>query len=187
MELYLVRHTRPDVQPGICYGHADIDVSETFHSEADTVRNKLAGIAPTAFYTSPQQRCRKLAATLPFGLPQEDVRLKELHFGEWELLAWDAIPRDALDHWGNRFVEVAPPGGESFTDLFHRAKAFFSDCANRHQGPVVAVTHAGVIRALLAHALNLPLQHVPNFQLDFGGITKLTIAGPYIHVNYVNR
>jgi len=187
MELYLVRHTKPQVPPGVCYGHAELDVCEGFSSEAETVRRKLAGISPVAFYTSPQLRCRKLAEALPFGNPQPDERLKELHFGEWEMRAWEEIPREALDHWGNRFVEVAPPGGESFNDLYRRASAFFADCASSHLGPVVAVTHAGVIRSLLAHALHLPLQHVPNFQLDFGGVTKLAIAGPYIHVAFVNR
>lgn len=187
MELYLVRHTKPDVPPGVCYGHAEIDVCDGFHDEVAMVRDKLATLEPAAFYTSPQLRCRKLADALPFGSPQADARLKEMHFGEWEMQPWDAIPRAALDHWGNRFVEVAPPGGESFNDLYRRASAFFADCAALHSGQVLAITHAGIIRALLAHALNLPLQHVPNFQLDFGGITKLAIAGPYIHVAYVNR
>lgn len=187
MELYLVRHTKPRVAPGICYGHAELDVCEDFSAAAEMVKNKLDGISPVAFYSSPLLRCRKLAEALPFGQLLTDDRLKELHFGEWEMQAWDDIPREALDHWGTRFVELAPPGGESFNDLYRRASAFFTDCAANYQGSVVVVTHAGVIRSLLAHALNLPLQHVPNFQLDFGGVTKLALAGPYIHVAYVNR
>lgn len=187
MELYLVRHTTPDVAAGVCYGRAELDVGADFAHEAATVRDKLAGLTPTAFYTSPQLRCRKLAEVLAFGEPQTDDRLMELHFGAWEMQPWDAIPRAALDHWGSRFVEQAPPGGESFNDLYRRASAFFAECAATHRGPVVAVTHAGVIRSLLAHALNLPLQHVPNFHLDCGGVTKLQLSDPYIKVAYVNR
>lgn len=187
MELYLVRHTRPEVLAGICYGHAELDVCNGFHEEAAVVREKLVGIVPTAFYTSPQLRCRKLAEALPFGEARHDARLKELHFGEWEMQPWDAISREDLDRWGANFVDIAPPGGESFNDLYRRASAFFADCASAHRGQVIAVTHAGVIRSLLAHALNLSLQHVPNFQLDFGGVTKLAISGPYIHVAFVNR
>lgn len=187
MELYLVRHTTPEVAAGVCYGHAELDVTADFAREAALVRGKLAGVAPVAFYTSPLLRCRRLAAVLPLGEPQPDERLKELHFGAWELQPWDAIPRDEFERWGSRFVELSPPGGESFNDLYRRATAFFADCADSHQGPVVAVTHAGVIRALLAHALNLPLMHVPNFHLDYGGVTKLMLAPPFVKVAYVNR
>ena len=52
---------------------------------------------------------------------------------------------------------------------------------------MVAVTHAGVIRALLAHALKLPLENVPGFHLDFGGVTKLVMSTSHINVAYVNR
>ena len=90
--------------------------------------------------------------------------------------------------WATRFVEHAPPGGESFQDLYRRATAFYTDCAERHPGQtVLVVTHAGVIRALLAHALKLPLENVPGFHLDFGGVTKLTVSGPHLNVAYVNR
>lgn len=191
MELYLVRHTTPQIAAGICYGHAELDVTDEFAFEAAQVCAKLQGLAPVAFYSSPQLRCRRLADALALNLgldpAVEDERLKELHFGAWEMLAWDDIPRDALAHWGDRFVEMPPPGGESFNDLYRRAAAFFEECATHHQGPVLAVSHAGVIRALLAHALNLPLQHVPNFHLDYGGVTKLMLAPPYVKVAYVNR
>jgi alpha-ribazole phosphatase len=111
-----------------------------------------------------------------------------LHFGDWELQRWDAIPREIFDHWAQRFVEHAPPGGESFRQLYLRAVEFFDECADRHAGQtVVAVTHAGVIRSLLAHALKLPLENVPGFHLDFGGLTKLVLAGPHVSVAYVNR
>lgn len=188
MELYLVRHTTPRVDMGVCYGHTELDVCEDFDTEAAAVRDKLAGLAPAAFYTSPQLRCRRLAEVLPFGVPHMDVRLKELHFGEWEMQPWKAIPQEALAQWGDNFVELSPPGGESFNDLYRRASAFFQDCVVRHADQaVIAVTHAGVIRSLLAHALNLHLKHVPNFHLDFGGVTKLVVAEPYIKVAYVNR
>lgn len=188
MELYLVRHTTPDIPAGVCYGHADLDLQVDAAGEIAAVRDKLADVRPAAFYTSPLLRCRRLAEALPWGEAQQDARLKEMHFGEWEMQPWEAIPRETFDHWAERFVEHAPPGGESFRDLYRRASAFFIECAEKHAGqPVVAVTHAGVIRSLLAHALQLSLEQVPGFHLDFGGVTKLTVAGPYIKVAYVNR
>ncbi|MDR2875067.1 MAG: alpha-ribazole phosphatase [Methylobacillus sp.] len=188
MELYLVRHPTPAIAPGVCYGHADLDVHDTAAAEIEIARGKLAAVKPAAFYTSPLLRCRRLAAALPWGEARQDDRLKEMHFGAWELQRWDAIPREIFDDWATRFVEQPPPGGESFRDLYTRASGFFADAAARHSDEtVVAVTHAGVIRALLAHALNLPLQHVPGFHLDFGGVTKLVVEGTHINVAFVNR
>ena len=42
MEIYLVRHTTPDVAKGICYGQADIDVTATFLAEAAGHNDLLA-------------------------------------------------------------------------------------------------------------------------------------------------
>jgi alpha-ribazole phosphatase len=188
MELYLVRHTTPAIQPGICYGHAELDLHEGAEDEIATVQHKLAGIQPAAFFTSPLLRCRRLAAALPFGEARQDDRLKELHFGDWELQRWDAIPREIFDYWATRFVEHAPPGGESFRDLYLRATSFYDEVSAQHSGSsVVVVTHAGVIRALLAHALKLSLENVPGFHLDFGGVTKLVMSGAHLNVAYVNR
>jgi alpha-ribazole phosphatase len=188
MELYLVRHTTPAIQPGICYGHAELDLDDGAEAEMAAVRAKLADVSPAAFYTSPLLRCRRLADALPFGEAMPDDRLKEMHFGDWELQRWDAIPREIFDYWATRFVEHAPPRGESFRDLYLRATSFYDDLAARHSGAtVVVVTHAGVIRALLAHALKLSLENVPGFHLDFGGVTKLVMSGPHLNVAYVNR
>ncbi|MDR2219367.1 MAG: alpha-ribazole phosphatase [Methylobacillus sp.] len=188
MELYLVRHTAPAVASGICYGHAEVDLHENAATEFEIVRGKFADLVPAAFYTSPLLRCRRLAAALSWGDARQDDRLKEMHFGEWELQRWDAIPREIFDHWATHFVEHAPPGGESFRELYARATGFFADAAEQHpDATVVAVTHAGVIRALLAHALNLSLQHAPGFRLDFGGVTKLVADGTHINVAFVNR
>jgi alpha-ribazole phosphatase len=188
MELYLVRHTTPDIPPGVCYGHAELDLHEDAAIEIIAVRDKLAAVRPAAFYTSPLLRCRRLAEALPWDTLQEDARLMEMHFGEWEMQLWDAIPREVFDYWAQHFVEHAPPGGESFRDLHRRASAFFADCADKHAGQtVVAVTHAGVIRSLLAHALRLALEHVPGFHLDFGGVTRIDVSGSQTRVVYVNR
>jgi alpha-ribazole phosphatase len=97
--------------------------------------------------SSPARRCRRLAES--FGAPVSvDARLQELDFGAWDGRAWDDLPRPALDRWCDDFVNARPPGGESFAALIARAEAFVADLTTG--GTVVAVTHAGVIRALLA-------------------------------------
>jgi alpha-ribazole phosphatase len=188
MQLYLIRHTRPAVSQGVCYGQADVDVAETFVDEVQAIRTKIAHVAPVASYSSPLSRCARLASSLKLGMTQHDARLMEMDFGEWELRAWDEIPRKQLDRWGDAYTHLAPPGGETFTELHHRVTEFLRELMARHRGQdVVVVTHAGVVRALLAEVLNLPLTEVFRFHLDFGGVTQLRLTDAMPVVGYVNR
>lgn len=187
MELYLIRHTTPDVAEGVCYGQTDIGLATSFDDELARLQEKLAGLAPVACYSSPLQRCARLAQALDQA-PQHDERLKELSFGAWEMQPWDGISPQALEQWGEDYVNSAPPDGETFSALHRRAAHFLHEISLRqHVGPVLAVTHAGVIRALLAEVLRLPLQEVFRFYLDYGGVTKLQLGGPAPVVAYVNR
>ena len=85
MEIYLVRHTKVAVPPGIVYGHTDVSLSDSFEEEAAVVRKKVEGICFDAVWSSPLSRCVRLANYCGFRNIQTDDRLKELNFGEWEL------------------------------------------------------------------------------------------------------
>ena len=41
MEIYLIRHTTPDVAKGICYGQTDLALTATFPEEAEHVLKQL--------------------------------------------------------------------------------------------------------------------------------------------------
>lgn len=188
MQLYLIRHTTPAVAPGVCYGQSDVDVAEVFLDEVQAIRAKIAAISPVASYSSPLSRCSRLASSLKLGETQHDARLMELYFGDWEMQAWDNIPREHLDRWSGAYTHLAPPGGETFTELHGRASEFLREQTTRYRGQdVVAVTHAGVIRALLADVLNLPLTEVFRFHLDYGSVTRLDCGERVRSVVYVNR
>jgi alpha-ribazole phosphatase len=61
--IYLIRHTTPAVARGICYGQTDLEVTGSFHEEAEVIRQHLpADIGPV--YSSPLNRCTLLAKEL---------------------------------------------------------------------------------------------------------------------------
>ncbi|CAG0987132.1 alpha-ribazole phosphatase [Methylophilaceae bacterium] len=193
MKLYLVRHTRLSIESGICYGQADVDVAPGFHDEVAAIRTKLSGIKPVnrafdGFYTSPLQRCHKLADALGYGEAVADERLKELNFGDWELQQWDAIPRPVFDRWASDYAHSSPPNGETFADLHQRARNFVEELRQRHAGQdVLVVTHGGLIRALLADVLNMPLKGLFRFEVDYGSVTQLSLEGEIPRIGFVNR
>jgi len=188
MKLHLIRHTSLDIPSGVCYGQSDVDVSANFHAERDLLKEKLADIQFDAVYASPLQRCTKLADALNLGEIQLDNRLKELHFGDWEMQAWDAIPRDVFDPWAKDYAHLSPPNGESFSQLHLRSKSFIEEVANHSRGKNIAViTHGGVIRAMLADVLNMPLKGLFRMVIDHVSVTKITFDDEVPRIDFVNR
>jgi alpha-ribazole phosphatase len=188
MRLTLVRHTSLQIAPGVCYGQTDVDVAASFMQEASLTKHKLNGAQFDAIFSSPLQRCVKLSQVLASEQVLHDERLKELHFGDWEMRAWDDIPRDAFDHWAQNYAELAPPNGETFSQLQQRGIAFVEDILQKHpQGHVLVVTHGGMIRAMLAHVLNMQLKGLFRFNIDYGSVTQLDFCGTVPKIEYVNR
>ena len=37
MEIYLIRHTTPKIEKGICYGQADLNVADSFEEEINVI------------------------------------------------------------------------------------------------------------------------------------------------------
>jgi len=173
MEIYLVRHTAPDVAKGVCYGQSDLDVTDSFLSEAAVIQQHLpADIA--AVYSSPLQRCTKLAAHLfPAHAVQLKDELKEIDCGDWELQRWDDIPKQDISPWMDDFVNVRIPGGESYVDLFERVSKIF-DHIHRQTKPSVIIAHGGVIRSILSLVTNTPLpDSFRVFSLYYGCVIKI--------------
>lgn len=199
MIITLIRHTALNISPGICYGQTDVDVSDTFAQELTGLTAKLSPYQFDAIYASPLQRCTKLAealsAAIQLSQPQvvTDDRLKELHFGDWEMREWDSIPRELFDVWANDYANLAPPNGESFSQLQNRAQSFVAEVGHHAHQHICVVTHGGFIRALIAAVLELPLKRLFRMQIDYASVTQITmpntaldnIAVPKIH--FMNR
>lgn len=188
MNLHLIRHTSLDIPSGICYGQSDVDVSSDFEIELAALSVKLSQIRFDAVYASPLQRCTKLANALALGEIKTDSRLKELHFGDWEMQAWESIPREIFDIWANDYANLAPPNGESFSQLHARAVSFLEEVSSHSYGKNIAViTHGGVIRAVLAEVLNMPLKGLFRMVIDHGSMTQISFDEAVPRIHFVNR
>lgn len=173
MHLYLVRHTQPQVAAGICYGQTDLAVADNFPLEVAKVQQKLAHLTSAHLYSSPLQRCADLAKQFThLGNLQHDARIMELNFGDWEMQKWDDIPNGVIEAWAEDHVLQAPPNGESFQALSQRCVEFLREVsANTQHENIVIFTHAGAIRALLAHVLGLPLHHAFRLHIDYASVS----------------
>src|SRR2546430_1356701 len=118
MSIYLIRHTTPDIEKGICYGQSDIGVTDSFQAEAALIKSVLNEPVEQV-YCSPLVRCHKLATHLfPAHTIALEPYLMEIHCGEWEMKHWDHFPPEIIDPWMKDFVNVCIPGGESYVQLY---------------------------------------------------------------------
>lgn len=182
MNLWLIRHTRPDMAEGLCYGASDIGLPDTFPADA---RALLAAIdvEPDAVYSSPLQRCARLAALLSTqGAPRNgalvfDARLQEMNFGRWELKSWSALDRDELDRWAKAPLDWRPPDGETVRELWLRACAFIEELQSSGLRSACLVSHGGVLRMLCARLWNRPPESALDVAIPFGGALNIRWQG----------
>ena len=175
MEVYFIRHTTPLIEKDICYGQTDLDLADSFTTEKEAVVSTLTA-SFDAVYSSPLKRCFNLATELTAEPVLLDDRLKEIHFGDWEMQPWDNIPKADLDVWMKDFVNISPPNGESMLELEHRVMEWWDEIKNLSFKRIGVVTHGGVIRILNASFNNIPLNKSFNkFKIDYGGILKFNI------------
>lgn len=150
MRLLLVRHPRPVVEAGVCYGGSDLPAAseETGRVHAALSKAGLPGALPV--YASPLRRCADLARLLAGDQVIFDARLAEMDFGAWELRSWDDIGRREVDAWNADLLRYRPGGGESLLQVARRVAAFRAALLAGGQSEALVICHAGTMRLLAA-------------------------------------
>jgi alpha-ribazole phosphatase len=168
VEVYLIRHTTPVLEPGLIYGRKELLLHETFPHELIAVLQQL----PEHFdivYSSPAFRCVELAKEISNDF-KTDARLQELDFGEWEGKTWDTVDQVALQCWMDDYVNVCVPGGESMVQMRERVMEFWNELLSKSYTRVGIVTHAGVIRLLLANVRGIALTDIFDIKIHYGEV-----------------
>jgi len=164
--LLLVRHATAEGHVRF-QGQRDVSLSSAGRRELPRLCERCSRYPIRAVYSSDLRRARETAEAVAriFGLEVE-VRpeLREMHFGQWEGLTWNQIARRyprLASLWVKRFPHQAIPGGESLSRFQRRIAAGVRKvvAANRG-GCALIVTHAGVIRFILAKVLGLPTRNL---------------------------
>ena len=172
-----VRHA-PVINPnGRIYGQSDLEADL---SNSDQF-GQLSKILPedAVWVTTTLQRARetarKLAASVsPEQNVTEDDSLREQAFGDWEGAHWDEIPANESEPYWQEPARTRMPNGESFTDVVARVTATVERLNSDHSGQnIIAIAHAGSIRAAISHALGGDPKAVLSFQLAPLSLTRI--------------
>lgn len=172
MLIHLIRHTTPDIEPGLCYGSTDLSLADSFEHERALV---LAKLRPEydAVFSSPLRRCAQLSKFISGSQQFVDSRLIEYDFGDWELRPWSEFTDDQSIHWMDNFVEQAAPNGDSMISMKKRVDDFWHELISEDFKKVAIVSHAGVLRLIHANILETPLKKVFRLQLNYGAVLEI--------------
>ncbi|MGW4647262.1 histidine phosphatase family protein [Kitasatospora sp. NPDC004289] len=185
--LLLVRHGRSTANTaGVLAGWTpDVHLDETGRAQAAELAARLDGIPLVKAVSSPLERCAETLAPLIEGRPElgpaaVDERLGECHYGDWTgrplaELAKEPLWRTVQDH----AAAAVFPGGESLRELSHRtvdAVREWNEKIEAEHGPDavwVACSHGDVIKAVVADALGLHLDHFQRISVEPCSVTAI--------------
>ncbi len=130
--------------------------------------------------SSPLIRCSAFARSLAKNLKipfLEDERLKEVGFGAWEGRSGSELKRDDRQILARFYRDPMchrPEGAEPL-DAFHsRVREVFEAIRTDQQGRhVLIVTHAGVIRAVIAHVVQAPLSGMYRISVPTASLARV--------------
>jgi len=147
-------------------------------AQAEATAQRLATSAVTAVYSSPLERTQDTARIIarPHQLRVRTRRgLGEVDYGDWTDKPLGQLRRRKL--WA--VIQATPsrvtfPGGESIRGAQARAVDATETLAEQHPGEtIVCVSHADVIKAVVAHHLALPLDAFQRIVISPASITVL--------------
>ncbi|MCG5465563.1 bifunctional RNase H/acid phosphatase [Micromonospora sp. MED01] len=181
--LILVRHGETAYTEQRRYsGRGDVPLSERGRAQARATGVRVAELAPSvaAVLSSPLSRCTATAASIAGALGDVPVRteddLIECDFGQWEGHTFAEVREQwpgEMDAW-LASPRIAPPGGESFTQVAERAHRVISGLLTAYPGEtVVAVSHVSPIKLVLRDALAAGDGFLHRLFLDAAGISVL--------------
>lgn len=175
--LDLIRHGEP-VGGQRYRGHQDDPLSE--HGWTQMWAAVPAPAPWETIVTSPLRRCSEFAHRLGehLGVPvATDARLREVSFGAWEGHTAEELRRadpEIIARFYRDPVHQRPADAESLAGFRQRVFAAFTDLVDRHQGRhLLVVTHAGVMRSMLAYVLDAPLETLYRVHVDNATFTRV--------------
>ncbi len=139
-----------------------VHLNDNGRKQAAAVADRLAHLPIKAVYSSPLERCLETAVAIaqPHGLPIiELAEVGEVRYGRWQGEAIKTLAQEkswhAVQHYPSRFQF---PQGEALREAQFRAIQALEQLVQAHtQELIVVVSHADLIKLMLAHYLGVHL------------------------------
>jgi alpha-ribazole phosphatase len=196
MLLTLIRHGEVDGRPQVLRGRTDEALSAAGHQQLQeivaTVQSNVDVIV-----SSPMKRCHEFAVSMSKQrkVPLHIVdQLREIDFGEWEnmtLAEAEAHNSQCFHTFKNDTEHWHPPAGESYSAFRERVRDALVYILALKSSHILAITHGGVIRAILAECLQLTPASAARIGVPLAGLCQLWIDddgnGSLLRLQWIER
>lgn len=188
--IYFIRHGENDYigkSPKLAGWIPGVHLNDRGHAQAKALAEILRPIQFKALYASPLERTMETAEPIAStqGLRVEACEgLGEIRYGRWEGQSLKVLSKRKL--WP--VIQNTPslarfPDGESFVEAQNRVVAEIDSLRVIHKSAkasIACVTHADIIKLIIAHYLGLPLDL-------FQRIVVMPASISILHIDHVPR
>ena len=169
-------------------GDLDIPLSDEGRVQCEHAARLLESFAIDRIVSSPLVRARETADIVAAHLGhsiEEDPRLVEVRFGEWQGKTYEDVATDPRYRaFAADPVSNPTPGGDTAESVQRRG---LESLATVRAGEcVLFVTHGDIIRTLICHFLASPLAAYRRIRTDNGGLSAIAITNAAPEVKFLN-
>lgn len=131
--------------------------------------------------TSPRERTSETARAIASraGVKFETAKaLDEIDFGDWQGRTFDDLSPDPhWQEWNANRSDARCPGGESMSEAVRRIARHLQTLARDHKGKrITLVSHADMLRGLVADLIGLPLDNMLRFEIAPASISRIEFS-----------
>lgn len=195
LKIILVRHGETENNcAGVYCGWSDISLTEKGFMQAKKVSEKLKEEDFDCIISSDLDRTMKTAEIINKHHHVKiilETNLREMNFGLWEGLSYREIkekyPKE-LKEWEKDWMDYATPSGESVKQMYERVtKAMDKIIHKNESGNILIVSHAGSIRAILAHLIGRGMKDYWKYKIDNCAICIIEIIDGFSVLTALNQ
>ncbi|MDQ5965502.1 MAG: Histidine phosphatase family protein [Cyanobacteriota bacterium erpe_2018_sw_39hr_WHONDRS-SW48-000098_B_bin.30] len=195
--IFFVRHGHtPATEMGLLYSDPKLELTTKGISQAAAAAHYIGCLSPDVIVRGSAVRVAQSAA------PIEELLNKKAHivdgFEEWQVGDWEGrtyldIKKNDPDQyhaWSADPINNRPPNGESIADLCSRiGEALQALLANKDYAgkKICMVTHSGIIRSVLVHALGMPVNNFWRLSIPTGSISRIDYSQNFATVHFTSN
>ncbi|MFT4312817.1 MAG: histidine phosphatase family protein [Candidatus Woesearchaeota archaeon] len=151
MKLILIRHGQTEYNAQKIHQPFDSDLSELGREQAKNLCSFFDTYTFDTLFVSEMKRTSQTASQFTTMKPIVDGRLNEIFSGDFVGTPYGTVRKEG-EKVGKDFYSYQPPNGTSPKMVYEAVSDWYEEIKKTYaQKTVVAVTHKGVIKLLLAH------------------------------------
>ncbi|HEY9784963.1 MAG TPA: histidine phosphatase family protein [Candidatus Obscuribacterales bacterium] len=191
--LLLIRHGHTQAtEEGRLYNDPRAELTNEGIRQAHALARWVKEKNPDRLLSSTAKRVVSTAEIIAreIGLVAEPVEgLNEWDVGDWEGRTYLDIKKNdpaIYAHWSADPILNRPPGGESVADMVERIRKRLNELLIEHDGRTIAlVTHAGIVRSVIIHALDMPVQNFWRISIPVGSVSRVDFSKTFATVHFI--